>query len=270
MKNNSILFRHIDSDREEWNAANKHFFCTTQRTEIPPGSCVVPRYSCLPGYKELEKDLENLGSRMINSYQEHRFIADIKNYAPVLEGLTPPVYENWYGLSEGQYVVKGTTNSRKNYWKTRMFCQTVADIPKIACSLMDDCLLLEQGIVIRPYVPLVQYGKGINDLPLTNEWRFFILDDKILDAGFYWANEPEIYPGNINTIPAEATRLVQDVIERVRKACSIRFYVVDVAQAEIGGHWIVIELNDGQQSGLPCLDPNSFYEKLKEWLTNDG
>ena len=39
------------------------------RAAIPPDSLVICRYSCLPFYRELEKDIVQLGSRLINSFR---------------------------------------------------------------------------------------------------------------------------------------------------------------------------------------------------------
>lgn len=254
-----IFFRHIDPDREEFIAAGKHFHVVTQRTLVPPGSLVIPRYSALPGYVELAEDVRILGGQLINTYEQHRFVADVRQYAPVLGDLTPKTWEHWYGLPQGAYVLKGVTNSRKNSWATRMFAPTVQDVPRIANSLLDDAEINEQGLVAREYVPLVQYGEGINGLPITNEWRFFVLHGQILAGGYYWANDPDLYPGDVNVPPAGAVAMVQQAIDRLGNR--VPFYVVDVGERVEGG-WVVIELNDGQQSGLPCLDVYDFYLQL--------
>ena len=260
-----IFFRHIESDRAEYKAAKEALSVYEQRVLIPRNSLVIPRYSALPNYRELEADVRLLGGRLLNTYEEHRFIADIRKYVPVLGDLTPKTWETWGGLPEGQYVVKGITNSRKQSWNTCMFCPTVADVPKVASRLMDDAEILEQGLVVRQYVPLVQYGVGINGLPVTNEWRFFVLHDHILACGYYWVNDTEDYPHSLETPPQGAVEAVQEAIARIQKASTVPFYVVDVGERADGG-WIVIELNDGQQSGLPHLDPFRFYKELRDRL----
>jgi hypothetical protein len=50
------------------------------------------------------------------------------------------------------------------------------------------------------------------------------------------------------------------VIARVAK--HIRFWVVDVARTA-SGEWLVIELNDGAQSGLSEIEPAAFYRELR-------
>jgi hypothetical protein len=51
------------------------------------------------------------------------------------------------------------------------------------------------------------------------------------------------------------------VIDRVGDRAN--FYAVDVAQT-VAGDWIVIELNDGQMSGLSENDPEILYCNLLE------
>jgi hypothetical protein len=55
--------------------------------------------------------------------------------------------------------------------------------------------------------------------------------------------------------------LVNKVIDRVKD--KVNFFVVDVAKKATGG-WVVIEMNDGSQSGLSDNDPHVLYKGLKE------
>ncbi len=260
-----ILYRAGDhTDEEELEAAREHFEVTTTRARIPTGRLVVPRYASLPFHRELEEDVAYLGSRLINSTEQHNWVADIRNWATrggKLDGMTPATYTTWAGLPEGQYVVKGTTSSRKGQWSTRMFCPTVGDIPRVAASLLDDQLIADQGVVVRDYVPLRRFGTGINGMPISNEWRVFGLDGKILDYGYYWASEPQ-YERSA-TFPEKALFFVEKALKRIGKR--VPFVVVDVAETEAGG-WIIVELNDGCLSGLSMIPPGRFYGKLARAL----
>lgn len=259
---NVVLFRGgYWADEGELPTAQSVMPVYQYRTQIPAGSLVIPRYAALPFYQELEHDVKILGSRLINTYAQHRFVADFWQWYLLLQDLTPRSWDSWHNLPQDtSFVLKGSTNSRKNYWQTRMFAKSASDIPRIACSLLDDQDILSQGIVVREYVPLVQYGEGINGLPFTNEWRFFCLEGRVILGGFYWANEPEMYPGDPTVPPEGALFLAQEVALRVKD--HIPFSVVDVAEKASGG-WIVIEMNDGQQSGLPVCDPKILYEALR-------
>ena len=254
------------TEEEEFTACSRYFPTVRCRTAIPEGSLVVPRYSMLPFASELARDVANLKGQLINTVEQHEYVADIRQYYPDLDGITPRTWTMWGDLPEGSYVVKGTTNSRKHEWNSRMFAKTKADVPRIVGSLYDDDLIRDQGIVVREYVPLVTYGEGINELPITNEWRFFILDQKILVGGYYWASEPEYCPCDPMSPPAGAVEMVKEAITRVGD--KIRFFVVDVAEMQRGG-WMVVELNDGCQSGVSLIEYDVLYSKLAVQLKND-
>jgi len=56
---------------------------------------------------------------------------------------------------------------------------------------------------------------------------------------------------------------LQEVIDKV--SSFVRFFVIDVARTA-EGKWIVVELNDGQQSGLSAIKPDDLYKNLKDSL----
>lgn len=247
-------------DMEEYNAASKIFEVYTQRCNLSQGSLVIPRYSALPYYKELENDLDCLRCTLINTYAQHRYVADIANYYPDIKDITPKTWiDNWADIPEGSYVVKGRTNSRKNRWNTMMFAKDRKAVGQVVGRLLEDTYIAEQRLAVREYVPLETFDIGINGCPIANEWRFFILDGIVLIGGFYWASEPDYCPSE--TPPIEASILAAKVAQRLKD--KIRFFVVDVAKTA-KGDWIVVELNDGSMSGIAMIDPIAFYKELRK------
>lgn len=297
-----ILFRTgSHTDDEEFAAACRYFDVSRYRGAVPAGKLCIPRYSALPFYEELEADLALSGTKLINSYAQHQFVADIRQWVPrlrhteqkfvpgasplergtwvpFLHELTPATWTEWHSLPDNMsFVVKGATNSRKAAWATRMYCPTKADVPRIAASLLDDALIADQGLVVREFVPLRTFAVGINGLPITNEWRFFCLNGRIIDAGYYWASEPDYEWLGVDAsddtpdhregeapAPAKAVFLVQQVLSLISN--DIPFVVVDVAEKAEGG-WICIELNDGSMSGLSMIPPDRFYKRLAEHVS---
>lgn len=260
-----ILFRRSLVDDEEVEAAKKHFNVVFQHEEIPSGSLVIPRYSALPFYQYLEDGIKTLGSSLINTYHQHRYVADISNWYPDFEMVTP---KTWFSLSEVPrtppskhgYVLKGETNSKKQQWNTHMFAPTYEDITKVHSNLMHDSLVGSQNICVRKYVPLREVGTRIDGRPVTEEYRIFVLDGKILTKAFYWSEYYDVVapedqdPGNI---PEDFLSGLVDAV-----GDSIRFWVVDVARTQTGS-WMVIELNDGQMSGLSMTDPEKLYKEME-------
>lgn len=259
MKQVTILYREDRDTEDEFQALLRSGLRVSKfRMGIPEQSLVIGRYSVLPFYRELEEELESCGSSvLINSYAQHRYIADITQWYQDVQRFTPATYDTWYNLPEGSYVVKGKTNSRKHQWSTMMFAQTKEDIPRIVSSLLKDSLIQDQGIVVRQFVPLKTLDTAINDLPITREWRCFFLGEHLIASGFYWASHPECYQGEL---PLEGKAFAKQIAKII--AQKTNFFVLDVAEKAEGG-WTLIEINDGQMSGLSCIDPDVFYGNLK-------
>lgn len=259
------LFRsELDLENEREVAAN---YVTTvdYRSQVPANSVVIGRYSVLPYYRELERELAITGSRLVNTWREHSFIADALAWSGVggvLRGMTPHSWPTWAGLPEGAYVVKGRTNSRKSKWNTHMFAPTLEDVPKVAQRLWDDALISEQGLVVREYIPLRQFDEGLNGLPITNEWRTFWLaldnaNPRLLAKGFYWTTHPDAEV--VAEFTAEALMLGEKAARRI--APFAKFFVLDLAETA-SGEWIVVEVNDGQMAGLTGVSADDLWKAL--------
>lgn len=258
-----MLFRKgIDHEHEvEFEVAKTYFHIAERRSLCPPNSLVVCRYSALPFYKELEDDLRANGSRLINTWEQHNWIADM-GWAMDLAEHTFPTYtdQDFHKAPEGPYVVKGRTNSRKSHWSTHMFAESKRAAVDVAGRLLSDPLIAQQGLVYRKYEPLVTYEIGINGQRFTNEWRFFYLGHKLLGHGRYWttATHPEKA-----TMDNKGMAFAQKVAEEVMYNAS--FFVLDIGQ-KVNGDWILIECNDGQQAGLSENHPEVLYHNLKTEL----
>jgi hypothetical protein len=264
-----ILFRRELEHAEEIGAANNHFKVVFNRNnpEIK-NKLVIPRYSALPYYRELEEDLEFCGAKLINSVVQHRWIAEYYYYEQLAKFMPKSWDDNNFSYSnfQGPFVVKGKTNSRKNRWKQQMFAETREKASLVANELAVDSLIGEQGIVYKEYIPLKTFEYGINGLPFSNEFRFFILKDKIIDYGYYWliAGDEAKKQAKLDN---DAFKLIEGVIDIAKDFAN--FYVVDIAE-KVNGGWIVVELNDGSQSGLSCIDEDRFYKKLHEAISDDS
>lgn len=261
-----ILYRGKEFEEQEFNAAfDAGFYCTDSRMMIPKNSLVIARYSCLPFYQEQERDLEWSGSRLINNYAQHRYIADIGNWYPDLKDLTPETWERTFEIpesEEGPFILKGETNSKKHLFATHMFAKTRGDIGRVLGNLLDDSLIAQQKIYIRKFVPLVTYMKGINLLPVTKEYRFFVAYGQVVSGGFYWSSHVEdLKDLEVAIEPPECVprEFLDKVIQRIGHNANA--ITIDVAQLE-NGQWIVVELNDLQMSGLSENDPKKFYSEL--------
>jgi hypothetical protein len=209
--NQTILFRKDLATESEYIIAKKYFNVSESRMGLT-NQLVIPRYSALPFYKELETDIIHQGSALINNYRGHKYIANFDYYWDI-HNFTPKTYFKLeYLRDKGPYIVKGVTNSKKFLWKELMFAETKIDAIKIAIKLQKDSMISQQDIIVRDYVPLEKVSTGFHGLPISNEWRFFIFNNKILSYGFYWANiEEELWP----KFDPECLKVVYKTINRI-------------------------------------------------------
>jgi hypothetical protein len=261
-----ILFRKSIDTEAELTTAARHFKVTSQRVGCV-NRLVVGRYSVLPFYDELEADLEAQGSRLINSAKQHHWIASFAWY-DALQAYTP---RTWFSpakaleRNKGPWVLKGRTNSRKHDWNRSMFAADAPSFWRVYGELTRDEFIGRQELVFREYVPLKVLETGLNGLPFSNEWRFFFYRRSLLNFGYYWSSAlPE-------TI--ERAEMKPEGMELARKCANIaadhaNFFVLDVAETA-EGRWTLIEVNDGQCSGLSENAPDTLYANLSSVLRKD-
>lgn len=235
-------------------------------TKVKPNVPVLARYCLIPHHKETEELISLFGDKLVNPYRTHRYIANLSDWYCDLEGLTP---KTWFELSDvpkngGPYVLKGETNSKKFQFDTHMFAKDFKAATEVYLRLSQDSMIGDQSIYIREYVELEKLADGLRGLPITKEFRFFVYNQQIIAGGYYWASHVDDLPSIPSTeeVPKE---FLEKVIEKIAPDCT--FYALDVAKTK-DGNWIVIEINDGQQSGLSCIDPKVFYKNLHDAMCN--
>lgn len=245
-----------DGERQ---AAECHFAVVTQRGDVPDNVLVIPRFSLLPYAAEVHYDLEKRGCRFANTLQQHRWIASFDWYDDLREHTPETWTEDELPYTEygGPFVVKGATNSLKFRWQTHMYAATKREAVEVGFRLRQDSLIGEQPLKYRRYVPLRLHEEAVVGPPFAHEFRFFFWGTGCLGAAYYWSCAENVdLP-----VPPEALAKAQECAGIAAKRC--RFFVLDVAQTE-SGDWILIEVNDGQQSGLSEIEPGAFYGRLAE------
>ncbi len=254
-----ILFRPDETTEDELLTANKYFPVSQYRNAVPKNSLVIGRYSVLPFYEELEQDLAVNGSKLINTYKQHQWIAGGYYYDSDLEGFTPRTWELLLQSQDyqGPFIVKGRINSRKQNWNTHMFAKDRAEAAVVASRLMqDDPLIQQQGVVFREYIPLVTHEIGVNGQPFADEWRFFFLGKTLIASGYYWSIADFVG----HKLDPEMEEFAKGLAEIV--STKVEFFVLDIARTQ-SGKFILIEINDAQMSGLSMISPETLYKNLK-------
>lgn len=267
-----ILLRASLAEEDELNIASSYIHVIRDRALIRKDDLIVPRYSLLPYPNELERDCHILGGTLINTTRQHHYVADIEQWYYDFEDVTP---KTWFRLDEiprsleHAFILKGATNSRKHLWKTHMFASSVNDISNVLNRLLDDPLISAQGICAREFEKFKSFDiPNVGSMPVTNEWRFFILDGQVLAYGFYWSEHVELLMEKslLDLKDGQAACEFVNSMIAPRLEDKIRFVVADVAMHS-DGRWRLVELNDGCMSGISCINMHELYGQLYQRIT---
>ena len=161
-------------------------------------------------------------------------------------------------------IIKDYVKSEKHYWDTACFVKNSSDTGKLKETINNFIELrgdsFEEGIVIREYVELNNLAKhSKSGMPLSEEYRLFFCNQKLLHTYSYWEDADYSFP-----------KPNMGKFEEIAKKVESHFFVMDIAKLR-NGELTIIELGDGQVSGLPeTEDTNIFYEKLMGSTLSEG
>lgn len=109
---------------------------------------------------------------------------------------------------------------------------------------------------MREFVPLrAVESSATRKVPASFEFRTFWWRGECVGEGAYYAETAQYQWDRIERV--KALSLAKEVVRRV----DVTFLVVDLAQTATG-EWIVIELNDGQESGYAGIAPIGLWQKV--------
>ncbi|QVI33114.1 ATP-grasp domain-containing protein [Lacticaseibacillus zeae] len=160
----------------------------------------------------------------------------------------------------GPVTVKDFVKSRKHEWYSAFYIpnpqnhyQALAIIHNFIQRQAEN---LVGGIVIREFVPFVQTGVHLkNETPIYEEYRVF-----------YWHSEPfamiDYWHHNFDSLGDGDLIFVRKSGQRIRSP----FFTIDFAR-KTDGTLIIVEIGDGQVSGLQDYDTRKFYH---QWFQRIG
>jgi hypothetical protein len=210
-------------------------------------------------YKTLYDALADKNLFLINSrkeYQHCHYLPEsysvIKSQTPLTQWITKKdleqsfenVYEAVQVFANSPIIIKDYVKSRKYDWEEACFIPDASDKERVKKVVQRFLELqgdeLNEGIVFRQFVNLEflsQHSKS--QLPLSKEFRIFFLNHKPISIFHYW-DEGEYGDTSPDLQP------FLDIAKQVKS----NFFTMDIAKLE-DGDWTIIELGDGQVSGLP-------------------
>ncbi len=153
-------------------------------------------------------------------------------------------------------IIKDYVKSEKHDWATACFVPDASDTLQLRVTINNFLQLrdkfLNVGIVVREFTKLKELTThSKSGMPLMEEYRLFFLRGKLIGIYNYW-EEGDYDLAVID--PAEFEALAQTI--------ESSFFSMDIARLA-GGGFVIIELGDGQVSGLPDrMDKSDFYREL--------
>jgi len=217
-------------------------------------------------YTALYDALALRGVQLINDPTQYRYAHHLPENLGDLGDATPPslcipIAElDWASLpaclaafGDGALVVKDWVKSRKHEWHEACYIPRASDtatVEKIARRFVElQGPDLTGGLVFRAFETFEPIGCHPSGMPLTKELRQFYLDGVLLVGGAYWDQ------GDCSAMP--------DFAPLAAKLRS-RFFTLDLAH-RTDGVWRVVEMGDGQVSGLQTIPAATFYTALAQW-----
>ena len=113
-----------------------------------------------------------------------------------------------------------------------------------------DSVLSWQKVAVREYVPLLEIDAVSfpDQVPMSYEFRFFYFKGKCVAYGAYW------YMGRPYSLSERELQEVLKLTDWAAERLGVTFPAIDVAKTA-SGKWIIIEVNDAQESGFVGMNP---------------
>jgi hypothetical protein len=243
----------------------RQWFHSRSPNMAPENITATARVGAVANYESFYNDCKNEGVTLVNSPAQQRRASQLQYWHPLIADLTPksvcfkgrPTIEEVKAHFAWPVFMKGARQTSRHQRKLAIIESDEQFFEAIQLYARDP-ILNWQDVACREFVPLRSISQSEADdskMPRSFEFRTFWWKGQLAGAGRYWWEGPP-YNWNDNeqstgiALAAEAARRVE-----------VPFLVVDIAQTN-KGQWVVIECNDGQESGYAGVSPFALWQKI--------
>lgn len=254
-----------------------NIFACRRPYERPTPLTAVGRFGVTDDYADLYHQLAGCGIELIHTPDQYRLATELPYWYPLIEDLTPrsvwfeklPPVDEIEGKFSWPVFLKGGRQTSKHAAALSIL-QSPEDYGRASEAYRRDPVLHWQTAVCREFVPLrpaPSQGRTCaaealhmaaslpENIPPSFEFRTFWWRGQFVGAGHYWAAVT-----SYTWTPAEE-RAALAMAEETARRLKVTFLVVDVAQTQ-AGDWIVIEVNDGQESGYAGVNATALWQRV--------
>jgi ATP-grasp domain, R2K clade family 3 len=237
-----------------------HFSCS-HPYQIEGEKLCVLRVGPLPDYAAEFNDKLSMGLRLVNSPTQHRLASELEYWYPLISAITPRtrVFENLPPAEqiEAEFnwpvFLKGSRQTSKHNPELSII-RDRSHYERAIEQYQSDAILHWQKPVVREFVALAPVAGDVpGKVRPSVEYRSFWWNGECVGWGRYWYQIP---PYEAKDIEAGLA-----VAERAAVALRVPFLVVDIAKTH-DGRWIVIECNDGQESGYVGVSAHDLWRQV--------
>src|SRR4051812_11984447 len=240
------------------------FFACRHPVRLDKRVTAVARMGAAEDYEKRSRSLANEGIDLIHTPAEYALTSHLPNWYPLISDLTPrsqwfevrPTAEQVESAFDWPVFIKGERQTSRHQ-KAMSIADGREQFDRIIELWDADPILRWQRIVIREFVPLRLVGvQSPATLPQAFEFRTFWWKQRCVGFGPYWVSEHYMCT---NQERSAAIAVAGEAVARL----AVTFLVVDVAQTR-NGLWIVIEVNDAQDSGFAGVQPVTMFRGILE------
>lgn len=278
--NHPLYSKQVDEDyKEEFDLCSQNFSCglfsyeDMERNQLSlygkqiEGLTIYRGWMMKPEmYSAFYEKLKEKNIILINSPEEYNYYHLLPHWYKDFEqdtavsfwtkGADIPAAFSLLNNFDGAVMVKDYVKSRKHEWYDACFIPDVSD-RKNASQVIQNFVTrqgdgLVGGIVIRKFLELNSTGcHPISHMPISEEYRAFVLAGNILLVDDYWKE------GNVPSFSLEDQQWIDAQLEKIKG----NFVTMDFARTA-DGKLVIMELGDGQVSGLQQIPVGEFYNKF--------
>lgn len=270
--NIAILQKKTGNDVYDFDFRN-NFECKSVISEIDVP--ILLHIGAVEDYEKLEEMIESMGMKLLVHNAEHLHCSTIEKWYPALKGKTPytEVYDELPSVDKlletfsFPVFIKGNRQTNRHK-KSQCIIENEDEYERLRTEWHKDSVLSWQKVAVREYVPLktIDETSFPNMVPISYEFRFFFFEGKCVGYGPYW------YMGNKYTMAPEDIEPAMQLGEWAAERVANEFIAVDLAKTA-EGEWIIIEINDAQESGFVGVNPHMLWRQTidavqdRQWIS---
>ena len=265
--NVAVLQRKTGNDVYDFEFRN-NFDCKSVVTEIEEP--VLLHIGAIEDYAGIENMMEQMGMKLLIHEAEHLRCSTIEGWYSALKDKTPftRIYDELPPVDEllkdftFPVFIKGNQQTNRHK-KSQCIIENKEAYEVLRNEWYRDNVLSWQKVAVREYVPLqtIDETSYPDMVPISYEFRFFYFEGNCMAYGPYWYMGPKY-------------SLCEDEVEEVLKLTDwaadrlgVTFPAIDVAKTA-SGEWIIIEVNDAQESGFVGVNPIVLWKNIIEAIQN--